>query len=123
LYLNKGAVAYDVADPEVPILVSNTLCLAAVEDLNGGGIDYSGMGDEDGDSLLDHAEACDLGTDPCSGDSDGDGVTDDIEAGSCMDPLDDDTDGDGLLDGAEDLNGNGVVDEGETDPCFDEGEV
>ena len=32
------------------------------------------------------------------------------------DPLDDDTDGDGFTDGAEDTNGNGAVDPGESDP-------
>lgn len=47
----------------------------------------------------------------CAGpsDTDGDGLTDDVEAGLCTDPLDPDTDGDGLLDGEEVLAG--------TDPC------
>lgn len=124
LYLNNGAAAYDVTDLETPILVSNNLCLAAVEDLDGGGIDYSGMGDEDGDSLSDHEEACSIGTNPCTDDSDGDGVTDTVEVeSSCMDPLKEDTDDDGLPDGQEDLNGDGIVDGNETDPCDAEAEA
>ena len=35
---------------------------------------------------------------------------------SITDPLDADTDNDGLIDGNEDLNHNGKVDTGETDP-------
>ncbi|MDY7228677.1 Ig-like domain-containing protein [Hyalangium rubrum] len=49
-------------------------------------------------------------------DTDGDGLPDDLETGTGTDPNDDDTDNDGLLDGNEDANHNGVVDEGETDP-------
>lgn len=50
-------------------------------------------------------------------DFDRDGLPDALElarAGSR--PADPDSDGDGLLDGQEDLNGNGIVDGGETDP-------
>ncbi|MFP4446138.1 MAG: C25 family cysteine peptidase [Desulfosudaceae bacterium] len=50
-------------------------------------------------------------------DIDGDGLADDLEMISCTDPDDADTDDDGILDGDEDLNSNGQVDEGETDPC------
>jgi hypothetical protein len=50
-------------------------------------------------------------------DTDGDGVDDDKE-GTNTDPLNPDSDGDGLNDGAEDLNGNGVVDAGESDPTL-----
>jgi hypothetical protein len=50
-------------------------------------------------------------------DSDGDGLTDDLEEATCSDPLDADSDDDGLSDGAEDANANGYVDPGETDPC------
>jgi hypothetical protein len=49
-------------------------------------------------------------------DSDGDGLTDDIEALLGTDPLNPDSDGDGLLDGQEDANHNGKVDIGETNP-------
>ena len=54
-----------------PIVLSNILCLAAVEDLDGGGIVGNGSGDEDGDGLTDLEEACELGTDPCEPDGDG----------------------------------------------------
>ena len=50
-------------------------------------------------------------------DTDGDGVTDNVENSGCMDPLDQDTDDDGIPDGLEDLDADGVVDPGETDPC------
>jgi hypothetical protein len=49
-------------------------------------------------------------------DSDGDGLSDALEAILGTDPLDRDSDDDGLSDGQEDFNGNGVVDMGETDP-------
>jgi hypothetical protein len=51
-------------------------------------------------------------------DSDGDGLPDAIENGSpCLDAHDADTDNDGIIDGDEDVNHNGGVDPGETDPC------
>lgn len=91
LYLNNGAAAFEL-DPDTgtpvlddegnrlpPLMETNSLCLVAVSDLNGGGIDYSGNGDEDGDGLLDHYEACEVGTDPCNMDSDGDGVNDGVD--------------------------------------------
>jgi ketosteroid isomerase-like protein len=51
-------------------------------------------------------------------DSDGDGLFDSIEAILGTNPNDKDTDDDGLMDGDEDLNHNGVVEQnlGETDP-------
>ena len=52
----------------------------------------------------------------CAFDSDGDGIFDDLET-ACLDPDDADSDDDGISDGLEDINGNGVVDPGETDPC------
>lgn len=77
-------------------------------------------------------------TNPCNRDTDGDGIQDgtelgytlsdilpdtdtnifqpDIDPGSTTDPLNDDTDNDGLLDGEEDINHNGRIDPGETDP-------
>jgi len=49
---------------------------------------------------------------------DGDGLPDTSELVlGLTNPADADSDGDGLLDGLEDLNGNGVVDGGETDPA------
>lgn len=98
LYLNEGAVAYEL-DPATgepmldqdgerlpPILESNSLCLAAVSDLDGSGIDPTGGGDEDGDGVSDHTEACSIGSDPCLEDSDSDGVND----GEDVCPLDGD---------------------------------
>lgn len=90
LYLNYGAVAYEtdgngelVLDGEGnPIVVlgpTDPICLAAVDDLNGGGFVWDGSGDEDGDNLSDYEEACDIGTNPCLLDSDGDGINDDLD--------------------------------------------
>ena len=50
-----------------------------------------------------------LGTDPALFVADADPAT-------TTDPTAEDTDGDGVFDGAEDLNANGQVDPGETDP-------
>ncbi len=50
-------------------------------------------------------------------DSDGDGLSDVIENGYCTLTNDADTDDDGVVDGIEDTNFNGIVDEGETNPC------
>lgn len=92
LEVNAGARAVDSAgngqsplfDPDGIPLRSNRLCLGAVEDANGDGvIDWSGNGDEDGDTLSDWLEACELGTDPCNPDTDGDGAADAVDA----DPL------------------------------------
>ena len=62
-------------------------------------------------------------TDPTSPDTDGDGINDGIEVNGQYgdpeqgsNPLDNNTDGDYLEDGEEDLNGNGLIDVGETDP-------
>ena len=51
-------------------------------------------------------------------DQDGDGLADEVEreGENPTDPTNPDTDGDGRSDGEEDRNGNGRVDEGETDP-------
>lgn len=91
LFLNDGAFAADAETGEVLLdadgnpIVSNALCLAAVEDVDGDGVIVrDGTGDEDGDTLLDFEEACMLGTDPCNADTDGDGVPDNEDA----DPLD-----------------------------------
>ncbi len=82
-----------------PILESNQLCLAAVEDLDGvAGVIPDGSGDEDTDGLSDLEEACTIGTDPCDFDTDGDTLEDGLEVGLGTDPLNPDTDGDGAQD-------------------------
>ena len=79
--------------------------------------------DTDGDGLNDSFEALVLLTDPTSIDTDSDGIEDGTEVNAtygdpaqASDPRNNNTDGDHLEDGEEDLNGNGVIDPGETDP-------
>lgn len=81
--------------------------------------------DLDGDGLSDADEAL-RGTDPTLADTDGDGLGDGLEVETGTDPLDADTDRDGLCDGplavqgvcgrGEDLDADGRVGMGETDP-------
>ncbi|MEZ4320265.1 MAG: hypothetical protein R3F61_22490 [Myxococcota bacterium] len=83
--------------------------------------DFAESPDSDGDGLTDELEAV-LGTDPDDPDSDGDGVSDGIDGSAdsdgdgLIDALDVDSDDDGLPDGLEDLDGDGLVGPGETDP-------
>jgi hypothetical protein len=110
LYLNDGAKAYaldEFGDPIYPpIAVSNSLCLAAVEDVDEDGfIDFTGAGDEDGDGLSDYEEACGAcPSDPCTAsDADGDGVADSCD--NCPDvynPGQEDRNGDGIGDACSD---------------------
>lgn len=88
--------------------------------------------DTDGDGLNDSYEALILLTDPTEPDTDSDGIPDGIEVNGLYgdpeqpsDPRDNNTDDDHLEDGEEDTNGNGIVDEGETDPTRieDEGDI
>jgi len=79
--------------------------------------------DTDGDGLNDSYEALILLTDPTAVDTDGDGINDGVEVNGqygdpprASDPRNNNTDGDQFDDGEEDLNGNGVVDQNETDP-------
>lgn len=83
--------------------------------------------DTDGDGLNDSFEGLVILTDPTSPDTDSDGILDGIEYNGSYgdppqgsDPRNNNTDGDHLDDGEEDLNGNGVIDEGETDPTRQE---
>ena len=76
LYLNYAA---ELMDGSTLIATSNRLVVAAVFDLDGGGIDPTGRGDEDGDGASDIDEVRDLGTDPCDEDTDGDGVLDGVD--------------------------------------------
>ncbi len=109
-------------------------------------IDTDDDGLSDGTEDANHNGMVDSGeTDPGNPDSDGDGIQDGTELGittpvadpdgegpllgtdtnvfipdadpnTVTDPLDNDSDNDGLLDGEEDENHNGRVDEGESDP-------
>jgi hypothetical protein len=77
---------------------------------------HIGVGlDSDGDGLLDADEIDVYATDPLVADTDGDKLSDGVELRTTStNPLDDDIDDDGLLDGNEDVNGNGLIDAGET---------
>lgn len=89
------------------------------EDKNGNGIVDDGetnprLFDTDGDGLSDGLE---IGlTEPQGNDTDLAVFVADADPTTTTDPLKFDTDGGGLSDGQEDLNGNGAVDPGETDP-------
>ena len=78
-------------------------------------VGIAGAQDTDGDGLSDEREA-ELGTDPEDDDTDGDLLPDGLEVETGTDPKERDTDNDGLNDGREDLNQNGVLDDGESDP-------
>ncbi len=90
-------------------------------DFDEDGIANSDDPDDDNDGVKDVNDV-----DPFdkNSDSDGDGITDDVETGMNgvyevgldTDPLEKDTDGDGIEDGVEDANQNGGKDDGETDP-------
>ncbi len=87
-----------------------------------GGISFSleairiaGPADADDDGLSDEREA-ELGTNPNMPDTDRDGLDDRLEVETGTNPKERDTDGDGLLDGREDANRDGVLDDDETDP-------
>ncbi|WP_455903663.1 DUF4215 domain-containing protein [Microbacterium sp.] len=115
------------------------------EDTNGNGRQDADAGetdaqdaDTDDGGVDDGTEVLDDSTDPLDGsddlstDTDGDGIPDrrEDETGTLSD--DPDTDDDGLCDGpvaivdvceaGEDLNGNGIVDDGETDPRVADGD-
>jgi hypothetical protein len=103
--------------------------------------------DTDDDGIVDGEEDTNkngvkesIETDPCRLDTDNDGIQDgtelgltlndigsdtdtalfqpDLDPSTTSNPLDKDSDNDGLPDGEEDLNRNGRVDAGETDPSF-----
>jgi hypothetical protein len=80
--------------------------------------DMDGDGLKDGDEDANKNTVVDFGeTDPRKRDTDADGLSDAIELNTTRtNALKADTDGDSCLDGAEDPNGNGVKDPGETDP-------
>ncbi len=91
-------------------------------DCDGDGLTNS-LEDANGNGVVDDGE-----TDPANADTDGDGLSDSEEYLADANPLDPcdpsvyavasgDCDEDGLLNGEEDINGNGMTDEGETDPA------
>lgn len=82
-------------------------------DSDGDGCLLDGDEDANHDGNLDADE-----TDPNNADTDGDGIDDctEVSGENPTDPLDTDSDDDELLDGEEDANHNGAIDEGETDP-------
>ncbi|WNG14319.1 adventurous gliding motility lipoprotein CglD [Cystobacter fuscus] len=79
-----------------------------------------GAEDRNGNGIVDPGESNPKKAGDCGGatgtDSDGDGISDDVEKANGTDPNNADTDGDGLRDGQEDRNRNGQVDPGETNP-------
>lgn len=102
-----------------------------IEDANKNGALDSGetnpnSPDSDGDGLADGTEDANANgvvdpgeTDPRLKDTDGDKINDGVERSSTMtDPTQADTDGDSCLDGDEDLNQNGTVDPGESNPLL-----
>ncbi|MBE33174.1 hypothetical protein CL647_03515 [bacterium] len=102
--------------------VDNSETNPRTADTDGDGIDDNvelSMGtngnsdDSDGDGLTDNVEMI-LGTNPLSVDSDGDGLADNVEVNSMLglDPTNEDTDWDGIIDGIEDMNQDGVFDQG-----------
>ena len=79
LFLNSGLAKVFEVDPVTgeplrdpvtgellpPLFTAEPLVLAAVEDLDGGGVVPDGSGDEDGDGRTDIEEVRDFGSDPC----------------------------------------------------------
>lgn len=126
-----------VADPDGDGPISATDFSFFIPDANTGTTTDPLETDSDGDGLDDGVEDGNFNgaddvleesepTDPCdpnadhilcpTGDTDGDGITNEDEAVLLTNPLDLDTDDDGLGDGEENANLDTVVDEDETDP-------
>lgn len=125
--------AVDTDEDGIPDDVENASCTDPYDaDTDDDGIP-DGVEDASQDGIRDSGE-----TDPCNADTDQDGIQDGTESGYTLDiigedtdtsvfkpdeyppitsdPLNPDTDGDGMIDGDEDVNANGHVDLGESDP-------
>jgi len=105
-----------------PVLSPGT-CVGLTAEVDGITQTNPTVADTDGDGLSDGQEANSHLTDPTSVDTDGDGINDGLEVNAQygipplpMNPLSEDTDGDGILDKDEDIDLNGVLGLGETDP-------
>jgi len=129
-YVNKT----DTDNDGLPDSLEDTTCTNPNNaDTDNDGI-MDGVEDANQNGIVDSGE-----TDPCNIDTDGDGIQDGTELGytqghatdtdldifqpdldptTTTEPLNDDTDGDGLLDGQEDINHNGRLDAGESDPTM-----
>ncbi len=114
LFMNPNAGDYHLL-PASPCIDSADPNFSLPEDKDG--MARPQDGDGDGKALSDMG-AYEYYDDPMF-DSDGDGLSDELELDTGTDPYDADTDDDGLTDGntgSEDLNANGILDQGETDP-------
>lgn len=101
--------------------IANCVQGGYIDDADGDGVINALDPDSDGDGLFDGTE---LGLD-CSGmDTKATAkrcIADADQGTTVTDPLDNDTDDGGVEDGSEDINLNGVVDSGETDPTAGNG--
>lgn len=127
---------YDTDGDNLPDYLEDQTCTnPGDQDTDDDGIP-DGAEDANRNGLVDAGE-----TDPCNLDTDADGIQDGTESGYTLldvgagtnpgtfqpdedpstttDPLNEDTDYNGLLDGQEDTNHNGRLDDGETDPGND----
>jgi len=119
-----STAATETVSPCNPVQgIGPTGCLSLTAEVDGITTTNPNRADTDGDGLNDSYEALTLLTDPTSRDTDSDGIEDGVEVNGAYgnppqasDPRNNNTDGDELDDGDEDLNGNGVLDAGETDP-------
>lgn len=94
---------------QLEVFKPNTMCYIMTDHALSIGLDA------DNDRLNDELER-EVGTNPITPDSDGDGINDGTEYLHALNPLIRDTDNDGIIDGIEDINWNGRVETGETDP-------
>ena len=130
-FFNQVSNAIDTDNDSILDFIENATCTDIADaDTDDDGLS-DGTEDANQNGVVDAGE-----TDPCNADSDGDLIQDGTESGvtagvtgtdsgifipdadpaTVTSPLLSDTDNDGFQDGAEDLNANGRVDAGESDP-------